>query len=110
MAAPKGHKRYGGRTKGVPNKQTRNLFQICADLGCNPFEEMIKIAMDPAHDRSFDALKEVSQYLYPKRKSLEHSGNVSPEVLDASEQVTELNKEDQIKLLEQELKALKNGS
>jgi hypothetical protein len=37
MAAPKGHKRYGGRTKGTPNKLTGDvrdaISQAFTDLG-----------------------------------------------------------------------------
>lgn len=31
MAAPKGHKRYGGRKKGVPNKMTGDLRQMISN-------------------------------------------------------------------------------
>ena len=58
----------------------------------------------------FQALKETAQYLYPKRKSLEHSGSVSPETLEASETINNLTKEEQIALLEAQLDALKDGS
>lgn len=98
-----------GRKKGSLNKSTQSLFDKCKAKNIDVFEAMLEIASDPAHEDRAMMLKECAQYLYPKRKSLEHSGNISPEVLDASEQVTELSKEDQIKLLEQELKALKDG-
>lgn len=32
MAAPKGHKRYGGRSKGQPNKSTRDVREAIALL------------------------------------------------------------------------------
>lgn len=100
-------KKTGGRTAGTPNKKTQSLLQMCDELNFNPFKAMLKIAADDTHDQQGFMLKEVCQYLYPKRKSLEHSGNISPELAEAAEGLQELSKDEQIKLLEEQLKELK---
>jgi hypothetical protein len=41
MAAPKGHKRYGGRTAGVPNRVTRELKTMAQAYG----PEALRIAV-----------------------------------------------------------------
>lgn len=76
MAAPKGHKRYGGRIKGTPNKSTQDLLKICEEEGIEPFRAMLRqlAELDEPKDR-FDALEKVCQYLYPKRKALELGGD-----------------------------------
>jgi hypothetical protein len=65
-----------GRKKGTPNKKTEALEEICARHGLNPFEGMVKLALE-ADDINirFNSLKEICQYLYPKRKALEVSSS-----------------------------------
>lgn len=72
-----GRPKTGGRKAGVPNKPTEGLHEICARLGLNPFEQMVQIAAttDDAILR-FNVLKELCQYLYPKRKAIEVSGSI----------------------------------
>lgn len=106
MGTPKGM-RFGGRQKGTPNKKTQSLLEKCAALDFDPFNAMLEIAKDPTHEHRVAALKEVCQYLYPKRKSLEHSANVDPQILEAAENVLTMTKEEQINYLEEQLKALK---
>lgn len=75
MGAPKGHPRYGGRQKGTPNKKNQELFEKCRKAGVDPFEEMLKIVKHCANDHiRIQALRELCQYLYPKRKALELDG------------------------------------
>lgn len=71
-----GHKKTGGREKGVLNRKTESLIEICEREGLNVFEALVRIAKDPINEPKlqFDALKELAQYLYPKRKAIEHSG------------------------------------
>lgn len=88
------------RPKGSPNARTVQLHEIAEKLGCNPFEVLIHFAKG-----DFDALgyekhqikvtkdggtemeltispelrqrsaKDACEYLYPKRKALEHTFN-----------------------------------
>lgn len=75
------------------------------------FDELIKMAktggLEADENLRFQAIKEGCQYLYPKRKSLEHSGTISPELAEAAENLQDLSKDEQIKLLEEQLKELK---
>ncbi len=96
-----------GRKKGTPNKSTQSILELCEAMNFSPIEAMLKIASNQVHEKNFEALKEVCTYIYPKRKSLEHSGSLDPKLMEAAEQVASLNKEQQIELLETELKKLK---
>lgn len=77
MPAPKGHKRYGGRAKGVVNRKTQTLIEKCEAKGVDVFELMLEYAIHPCEPAlRFAALKELAQYVYPKRKALEVTGEV----------------------------------
>ena len=69
MARPK----TGDRRAGTPNKRTKTVEDKLAALGCDPIEGMAKIVMDPTTDIGLRAqmLKELAQYVAPKRKSIE---------------------------------------
>lgn len=78
---PKGHKGAprtpgSGRTKGTPNRFTQNLMQICEEKDLDVFQALVEVALDKESSDRFHALKELAQYLYPKRKALEHSGSI----------------------------------
>lgn len=72
MAWPKGKPRPpgAGRRAGTPNKRT-SVLEICQGLGLDPFLELAKIAQKEHHDRRFDALKELCQYIEPKKKQMD---------------------------------------
>lgn len=79
-----------GRPKGIKDirTQTRRDANAIADrLGCDPFEILVHFAKGDADALGYDggtippdmrlqAAKEASQYLYPKRKAVEHSGEI----------------------------------
>jgi hypothetical protein len=48
-------------------------------LAAIPIEEMVEIAMDESVELEirFHAYKELAQYIYPKRKALEHGGEMA---------------------------------
>lgn len=102
----KGLPKTGGRKKGQPNKKTEELRECAKRLGVNPFEVLLLFAegnwkalgydkekfvsgineygqwykwtIDPAVRSK--AAAEACQYLNPKRKAIEHSGEIkSPE-------------------------------
>lgn len=73
MAAPKGHKRYGGRAKGTPNKNTvfsvsARLTEMGIDLIGNILAD-IALVQDP-RDRTKLNLQ-LLEYCDAKRKALE---------------------------------------
>lgn len=76
MAAPKGHPRYGGRKKGVPNKVTLDLMKICEEEGVDPFRALVKASL-----KSEKCLLDLCQYVLPKRKALDHTFAPSNEEL-----------------------------
>ena len=61
---------------GTPNRRTSTVEEKLAALGCDPIEGMAKIAMDPSTDVPLrvQILKELAQYVAPKRKAIEMSG------------------------------------
>lgn len=89
----------GGRTKGIPNKKTQDLADLieAACPGFNPVIAMAKIAhlgtinsFVPDEQGQYHwvterigtehrakCLTEVAQYIAPKRKAVEHSGEIA---------------------------------
>lgn len=65
-----------GRKKGSPNKRTRTIEEKLAALKCDPIEGMARIALDEANDIQIRAqmLKELAQYVAPKRAAQQHTG------------------------------------
>ena len=73
---PKGYPRSGGRAKGTPNKKTAEVRELLLSLKCDPVRGMALIAMNkknPAELRG-RMYSELAQYLFPKRKAIEVSG------------------------------------
>ena len=65
---------------GSPNKNKQALIKLLELKypGYNPILEMAAIATDEENDlhTRFTAHKEIAQYIVPKLKAVEHSGNV----------------------------------
>ena len=66
-----------GRPKGKPNKKlSESLFDRIKQKFPNydPVIKMIEIALDDCNSKElrFNANKEVAQYIYPKKKAVEH--------------------------------------
>ena len=69
MAAPKGHPRYGGRTKGTRNRRTQELQDEIAKSGLlNPVDYLLAIMRNEKLDLSIrlDAAKAVAPYTNPR--------------------------------------------
>lgn len=103
MGAKLGHKKGGGRKKGVPNKRSQTLIDRAKELGKDPFDilmyyanadwkalgytkstttkySMIGTAYEVetiTDDQRIHAAKEACQYIHPKRKSIDIS-SVNP--------------------------------
>lgn len=69
-------RKTGGRAAGTPNRKTAEIAERLAALGCDPIEGMVRIAEDPksAPELRGRMFAELAQYVYPKRKAVEHSG------------------------------------
>ena len=74
----------GGRTAGTPNKDTAALISLLKKKypKWDPVIAMADIANERTNDLMLrlQAAKEVAQYVYPKRKAIEHSGEVGQRV------------------------------
>lgn len=75
----------GGRQKGTPNKDTSQLAQLAQQLDVDPFEILLLFASgdfmslginEVTPDQRLKAATEACTYLHPKRKALEHSGDM----------------------------------
>ncbi len=86
MKQPKGV-RYGGRAKGTPNKTSLEIADKLAALGCDPLEGMAQLAQDPKTPIEVRGrmLSELAQYVAPKRKAIEHSGQIMIEPIKAKD-------------------------
>ena len=78
-----GIKGMNGR-KGVPNKKSVEIADKLAALGCDPLQGMAEIAAI-ARREGDNALagqmyKELAQYVAPKRKAIEHTGDLSHQI------------------------------
>jgi len=78
-------KKYGGRKKGTPNKVNQTVNEKLAALNCDPLEGMAKIAKQAMAEGEMalagQMYKELAQYVAPKRKSIELSGDVELDVV-----------------------------
>jgi hypothetical protein len=67
-------RKTGGRVAGTPNRKTREIGELLESLNCNPIEGMVRIAMNPEASLELRGRMhaELAQYVYPKRKALDH--------------------------------------
>ena len=91
-----GGKREGaGRGKGSKNKATIEVQDKLKELGCDPIEALARVAME-AEEYALSAgpeertanlqiatscYKELAQYIAPKRKAIEHTGEVTANII-----------------------------
>lgn len=91
----KGQRHPGaGRKAGTPNKKTKELMEVLVKHDFEPAEALIYIYKQAkqifeyrkqrsnlagaltAMDRMHDAASELAGYVYPKKKAIEHSGEI----------------------------------
>lgn len=89
MAFQKGHKLGKGRPPGAPNKRT-SILEKCEAQGYDPFDSMIILAK--AGDEGM--IKELCQYIEPKRKAIDHNHKIDPGVLEEAEELVKLSTEE----------------
>lgn len=77
-------KKTGGRKAGTPNKKTTELQDKLIDSGFDPIQELIEIAVDlqTSKDLKTKICSDLAQYVYPKRKAVEHSGEMTYTIED----------------------------
>lgn len=103
MGFQKGHKFGKGRPKGSKNKR-RSIEDVCAELRLDPFREMARIGSDVADPNRFLALKEMAQYLEPKRKAVEVTGSLDIAIQQELEGLMRLSEEELLELIKREVK------
>lgn len=106
MGWPKGKPRdlNTGRKKGTPNKRTQSLEAICEAYNYHPFEALLKLTMETEEvNVKLQGLKELCQYLYPKRKALEISGDINLDLAREAEAVAKLSEEEQIEIMRRDV-------
>lgn len=85
MAAPKGHKRYGGRQKGTPNKSTLRIEEILTAENFHVIPEMIALFRNTENDKvKASVVCHLCDLVHAKRKAIEHSGEITNPYLQKS--------------------------
>ena len=94
-------KKWGGRKKGTPNKRTLNVADKLAELGYDPLESLVRLAIDAQKEgdkvMEYNASKELAQYVAPKRRATEITAEVV--TIDITNDLTELQRDNLKKLL-----------
>ncbi|WP_428087836.1 hypothetical protein [Candidatus Thioglobus sp.] len=74
----------GGRSKGTKNKRTQEVIGILNKLDCNPIEGLANIATIAMKKQDYalagNMYKELSQYMFPKRRAIEVSAEVNSNI------------------------------
>lgn len=85
-----GHPKMGGRVKGTPNKRTQLVGEICEEYNFDPIRAMIQLFLD-SEDANLKAklASDVAQYVYTKKKSLEHEISIQDVIRIAKEALNE---------------------
>lgn len=73
---PKGYPKTGGRQKGTKNKDNMGVLERLNHHGINLVDELVALLPELKPERQMYLLNELMQYCYPKKKSLEVSGNL----------------------------------
>lgn len=68
MARPKGQPKIAGRKKGVPNKATRELKDICQQYTDEAVNRLVDIMRNGRDEVSVSAIKELFDRAYGKAK------------------------------------------
>lgn len=96
----KGNK-TGGRSKGTKNKRTQEVIDILNRLDCSPIEGLANIATISMEREDYalagNMYKELSQYIFPKRRAIEVSAEVNSSL--EIEDLTDLQRMNLKKLL-----------
>lgn len=94
MEKPKKRQKYGGRTKGTPNKKSLIILESIEEYGLNPIEGLRACLEELEAIVTYDSEEQISlvnakskiyleilQYVYPKRKAVEmkqsHEGTIN---------------------------------
>ena len=77
MSRLEGTPKTGGRQKGTPNKKTADLQSTLINLGFDLLDEIVKTIPDLKPDKKADVLLELMGFLYPRRKAIAYTDEIS---------------------------------
>lgn len=80
MPRATGTPKTGGRKKGTPNGRTGELVDQLADSGLDVVSEIAKALPELEAETRVETLMELMGFLFPKRKAIEHSGQLETAV------------------------------
>lgn len=83
MKFEKGHQKVGGRKKGTPNRVTQTIQEYFDSNGIFIPQKIMELMPKLDERDQVKAWLELIQYVFPKRKSLDHTFNPSNEELKA---------------------------
>lgn len=95
-----GTPRIGGRQKGTPNKKTveiqERVKKFMEQMGVKNFDPLMAlagIAVDKATPLKLkvEALKEIAQYMHPKRRAVEVTGEQTINIQEKEKKIKELD-------------------
>lgn len=114
MPAPKGHPRYGGRLRGTPNKKTLELKEgIELRLGKPLHEAMLDLFEESTAAEKglkFAILKELFQYVYPKRKAVEIIESEDDSKIDQAKELLQMKDKQLLAAMRERLKLIAGES
>lgn len=85
--------KLAGNRKGIPNKKSVSLEELCEKRGINPFEELLKLCGEDTHpDWRIPALREACKYLYSQKKAVEITNGSSLDGLTPQQKLEALRK------------------
>jgi len=64
-------KKFGGRTKGTPNKSTAEFKELLLKHGIDPVKKLGHVFPHLEPEKQADVLLKLMEFLYPKRKAVE---------------------------------------
>ena len=73
MAFEQGHKKQGGRTKGVPNRLTKEMRSILKDVVYNELDNIQDTLQSLTAKERLDVLLKLLPYVVPKVKTTSHT-------------------------------------
>lgn len=71
-------RKSGGRQKGTPNRLTLDAIECLKNADFSPLEELVATYRKSTDENvRVTIARDLAQYIYPKRKAIEHSGDAS---------------------------------
>lgn len=98
-----------GRQKGTKNKVNNYIHEQCEAIGIDPLKRLIELCGDADKNISLNAIGKILPHMYPSLKSSEVTANISAELAEKVQEIQEMSREEQIQMLEDNLKSLKSN-